>query len=513
MEEDAVTAKPPRLRFGELEAILADINDIPSVQRTSFQARLKDIQRQGLLRMEELPRGKAAVYGARELILMAIAVELCQFGLSTNRAVQVMLSDEYPLWMAVMMAANAIVARPEVFNPGSADTDPDPDQEIWGFSPDWNDSNVTDPLSMFLYFDPSVLAPWAETEGGVEGQDIASATFFYAGRGVVADMIARWTTGPTRRIALINVTKLAFDMAAYLAGTSGLLLIKEFAEVAQSIIHRGEFDLDGWLAHLVRTTGMMVAARPDRSDPWMPLDQLVDPNEELGRYLFPVAQVSPAGEPDYVKDRQRPDAIIRLPSQRELMVDAKVDPVADIPQRGIDWRLQELAEEPYRTPFSDITKYIVLYIPSDSFFADAMAVDNTIIGRALKQNVLIATPTILMLLLAEVDTAWTKYRKEFPDLGDEEWEGLRGESRAWLDPDLAHAPFRFLPAKASEPALVAPEKKWPQPDDIGERTGKRFSDMSAIEMALEMGAWDIAKEEEEEQPPRRVSGEKHGDGN
>src|SRR4051812_23135211 len=51
------------LRFGELEALLADINEIPSVQRTSFQARLKDLQRQGLLRMDELPRGKAAAYG------------------------------------------------------------------------------------------------------------------------------------------------------------------------------------------------------------------------------------------------------------------------------------------------------------------------------------------------------------------------------------------------------------------------------------------------------------------
>jgi hypothetical protein len=508
VEEGTSTAKPLKLRFGELEALLADINEIPSVQRTSFQARLKDIQRQGLLRMEGLLRGKAAAYGTRELILMAIAVELCQFGLSTTRAVQVMLQDEYPLWMAVMMAANSLQDRPEVFNEGTADTrDPEPG-EIWGFSPDWNDSNVTDPLSMFLYFDPSVLAPWAETEPGEKGQDIASATFFYAGRGVVAEMIARWTTGPTRRIALINVTKLVFDMTAYLAGANGLLLTKQFAEVAQSIVNHGDFDLDGWLEHIARTMGMMVAAKPDRSDPWVAdLTRLVDPDEELGRYLFPVAQAPADGEPD--------DAIIRLPGQRELMVDAKVTPVADIPQRGIDWRLQELAAEPYRTPFTDKTRYIVLYIPSDSFFADAMAVDNTLIERARAQKVLIATPSIFLNLLAEVATAWDKYRKEFPDLGDPEWEGLRDESRAWLDPGLAHAPFR-LPErrKAPAPALVEPDKKWPQPDDVGERTGKRFAEMSAIEMALEMGAWDMAEEKEEttEQPPMLASGEKHGNG-
>jgi hypothetical protein len=516
VKEGAGTAKPLKLRFGELEAILADINEIPSVQRTSFQARLKDIQRRGLLRMEGLPRGKAAAYGTRELILMAIAVEMCQFGLSSMRAVQVMLADEYPLWMAVMMAAGAIEQRPEVFNRGSADTDPDPDQQMWGFSPDWNDNRDTDPLSMFLYFDPSVLAPWEEFAGGEKGQDMASATFFYAGAGVVGDSVSRWTTGPTRRIALINVTKLVFDIAAYLVGTEGLALIKSFNEVAESIVHRGDFDLDGWLEHVVTTQGMMVAAKPERE--CVGLDKVVDPaSEPLGRYVVPVEQVTPEGEPDYIKDRKRPDMIIRLPGQRELMVDDKVSPVADIPQRGIDWRLQELAEEPYRHRFADRTKYIVLYIPADDFLANAMAADNTIIHRALQQKVLIATPSIFRNLLVEVDKAWTKYRDEFPDIGNEEWEGIRGEHHAWLEPDY-ELPAALLPARlgnAPAPALVEPEMKWPPPNDIGARSGKRFAEMSAIEMAVEMGAWDLPEEKEEptEQPPKQASGEKHGDGN
>ena len=38
---------------------------------------------------------------------------------------------------------------------------------------------------------------------------------------------------------------------------------------------------------------------------------------------------------------------------------------------------------------------------------------------------LIATPPILLNLLAEVDEAWKEYIKEFPDLGIEEFEGLR----------------------------------------------------------------------------------------
>lgn len=438
-------------RFGELEAILADINGIPSVQRTSFQARLKDIQRHGLLRMESLPRGKAAAYGLRELALMAVAVEMCQFGLSGKRAVQVMIDDEYPLWMAVMMAARSIEHRPEVFNPGPGDVGNPPDRKLWGFSPDWNDNESTDPASVFLHFDPSVLAPWAnpddEASEGTEQEGLltASETFFYAGIGIVRENLPRWTTGPTRRVALINVTKLVFDLAARIAGKDGLAVSKGFAEVAEDYIHRGDFNLDDWLVNVTKAMGMMVAADPDRNLPWVPLSEVVGPDEPLGRYIRPVEQVTPAGEPDYVKDPQRPDMIIRLPGHRELRVDDKVSPTADIPQAAIDWRLQELAEKPYHSQFADNTDWTVLYLPSDTFFANAMAADRFIIEKALHQNVLIATPSIFMNLLVEVDKAWTKYREEIPDLANDEWEYLPEEHRPDLETD--YVPDGKLPKR------------------------------------------------------------------
>jgi hypothetical protein len=472
-------------RFGELEALLADINEIPSVQRTGFQARLKDIQRQGLLRMGDIPKGRAATYGLREVALMAIAVEMCQLGLSTKRAVEVMLADEYPLWMALMMAAASIEERPEVFNPGSADSEPHPDQKIWGFSPEWNDSDETDPLSMFLYFDPSVLAPWVEVGAGEKGEDIASSTFFYAGAGVVGEMVSRWTTGPSRRMALINVTKLLFDIAAYVAGEDGLAICKAFHAEAEGYIHRGDFDLDDWLAHTAKSMGMIVSARGDRGK-WVSLKNLIEPDDTLARYVHVVEQVPPEGEPSWVPNRLMPDMIIRLPGQRSLPVDAKLIPLADIPQGGIDSRLQELFEHPYNHPLADRTQYVVLYIPSEQFLADAMAIDHTIIDRALAQKVLIATPAILLNLLAEVGRAWDKYRAEFPDLGEEEFDAL---------------------------AIEEMKKPWPQPDDVGVRTGKRFADMTPAEMALEMTLFEDAHKLEDlyEQRSNQAKGADHGD--
>src|SRR5438445_6962362 len=106
------------LRFGELEAVLADLNGIPSHQRTAFQARLKNFHRLDFPEGVGQGRGKAVIYTARELILMAVAVELTQLGLTPERVIEVITDDEYPVWMCVSMAASSIKARPEVFNPG-----------------------------------------------------------------------------------------------------------------------------------------------------------------------------------------------------------------------------------------------------------------------------------------------------------------------------------------------------------------------------------------------------------
>lgn len=432
-------------RFGEIEAILADINDIPSVQRTSFQARLKDIQRQGLLQMETLPRGKAAAYTLRELAVLAISVELCQLGLSTKRAVEVILDDPNALWTAVMMAASYLSYRSEVFTPR------DEGGDVWGFSPQFNDPTQSDPPSIFLYFDPAVLAPWGIAErvtkegGKATPKDTASATFFFAGEYDVGNMIPRWTTGQTRRIALINVTKLMFDIAAYLAGAEGVEICKIIEDEARAEVNRGDFDLDGWLAQVTKTQGFMSAAYPKFGGS----QQLANLAETLprsfARCLFFIPQMHSPIAGDDGPDRQRPDAIIRLPGQRELRIDDKVFPLSDMPQFAIQQRIDELAEKPYHDQFADNSDWTVLYIPDDTFFANALAADKRLLDRALEQKVLIATPFILQCLMLEVDNAWIKYRAEFPDLGEEEWMGLPLEHRREWEPDYDPADSKLPP--------------------------------------------------------------------
>lgn len=439
-------------RFGELEATLAAVNQIPSVLRTKFQARLKNFHR---LKFPAPPpwaqalaegsgaavtgfgqgqAGKAATYGLREMLLMAVAIELTQLGLTPERAIEVISNDEFPVWTCVNLACSALQERPEVFNAGPGDVGNPRDQKVWGFSPQWADSESTDPFSMFLYCDPAVLSPWEETADGEESEDIASATFFYAGAGIIRENITRWTTGPSRRLALINVTKLLFDIAAHLAEDRGLELIIEFQRVAKDWTERGDFDLDDWLVEVARRMMSLVAAGPDwlRKDQdyrtsWIanPSDLLKDfPDSHDFRRIVQVVEQQ-RQDPDWMKDEGAPDLIIHLPGQRQLMVDAKVSPSADIPQVGIWQRVDELAQQPYRTPFADKTKYVVLYIPSEHFYDQAAAADKRIFDAALEQQVIIATPAVLLNLLAEASSAWEKYRAEFPDIGEEEWSALQ----------------------------------------------------------------------------------------
>lgn len=417
-------------RFGEIESVLADINAIPSVQRTSFQARLKDIQRHGLLRMDKLPRGKAAAYGLRELALLAVSIEMCQLGLSTKRAVEVILEDEYPLWMAIVMASNSITGRPEVFNEGPGDTGNDPNQKLWGFSPNWADSNDTDPFSVFLYFDPSVLSPWS-----TEGEDRASATFFYAGAGIVGESISRWTTGPSRRIALINVTKLVFDIAGHVGGTEGLAVCHAFAEAGQEFIHYGDFDLDEWVANIAKSMAHMVAAVPGlRALERLDLPELFAASDEnYARYVRHVERTRKEGQESWENDHRRPDMIIRLPGQGHISVDARVGGMVDQPQADIQWRLDEMREEPFYHLIADRNKYVVLYCPDDRFLASAVSLDHTIIDRALEQNVILASPTTMRAMMAEVHAAWMKHLEEFPDVTAEEIEDFQTDGIGWIE--------------------------------------------------------------------------------
>lgn len=176
--------------FAELATVLGEMHDIAESKRTAFQARLKNFHRLGFPVGLQTTKGKAATYNAGHMAEMALAVELTQLGLPPERVVRVLTLNWYPAAMAITMAARALLERPEGFD----------EREV----------KETDPLSMFLYFDPTALASLMDDLDPSTFPDLdrASDTFFYGGEGVVRENIVRWTSGSLNRISLINVTSL-----------------------------------------------------------------------------------------------------------------------------------------------------------------------------------------------------------------------------------------------------------------------------------------------------------------
>lgn len=76
-----------RLQYGQVEAILAFLNNIAEDKRVAFQGRLKHLQRLGFPEGINTGKGKAATYTFGHLMQMVLALEFLQSGLTPQLAV------------------------------------------------------------------------------------------------------------------------------------------------------------------------------------------------------------------------------------------------------------------------------------------------------------------------------------------------------------------------------------------------------------------------------------------
>jgi DNA recombination protein RmuC len=144
--------------------------------------------------------------------------------------------------------------------------------------------------------------------------------------------------------------------------------------------------------------------------------------------------------------RLRPDAIVRVPGGRALVIDAKVslnayqdafgavdeaERLVGLAAHAASMRnhVNSLGNKAYWSQFDDAPDYVIMFVPGEHFLSAALEHDPTLWDFAFEKRVLLATPTNLIAIARTVAAVWRQERlakqaRQIGELGKEMYDRL-----------------------------------------------------------------------------------------
>lgn len=184
---------------------------------------------------------------------------------------------------------------------------------------------------------------------------------------------------------------------------------------------------------------------------------------------------------DTEEGRRRPDAVVRLPGGRQMLIDAKVPLEAFMASleaenedqrracmqdhaRQIRTHITQLGRKAYWQHFENTPEFVVLFLPGENLFSAALQADPSLLETG--EKVLLATPTTLIAVLRAVAHGWkeeklARHAQEISELGKELHKRVCDLSEHWtrLGRNLGSAVDSYNKAVASMETRFLPSAR------------------------------------------------------